>query len=175
MPRPPGRTPGLGEKSSINSSNASSTNNWYTTLRATGNNKRWWDVWERKNVGKKKQKSKQKPILGGLLVQPLVTHYWTCMLESLYDGILVFVEGGVGWTPWWMVFYWQSFKSFAHVSGLAGEVARLLDMISFGYNPPSLLKSCSSDANVFIWKRTSHVLIGMKSKQYTPEAWHSPP
>ena len=53
----------------------------------------------KKNVAKKKQKNKQKPILGVLLVQPLVTHYWTCMLESLYEGILVFVEGGVGWTP----------------------------------------------------------------------------
>ena len=55
-----------------------------------------------KNVGEKippEQQAKDES-LGFLLVQPLVTHYWTCMLESLYEGILVFVEGGVGWTPW---------------------------------------------------------------------------
>ena len=72
------------------------------------------DIWDGKKCGGKKTENQAKDeSLGFLLVQPLVTHYWTCMLESLYEGILVFVEGGVGWTPceWFLLTF---LKNHAH-------------------------------------------------------------
>ena len=74
------RHPGLGEKSSISSSNASSTNNWYTTLRQN-NAVRYL---RGKNVGKKKfPPHKSKPPESVFFPSTLLdSEYWTCMFES---------------------------------------------------------------------------------------------